>query len=441
MNELTYAYMTGALITGNLVLQVLRRRFDPFDPIWLFSIGYFQLYVVQAVSYHDYAIRVRGEEVTADANYRAFWAMAWMLAVYYSGIGGWIARRLPNAPTTWSKPLVVAIAPILLLWGLLCARYTVAADTGEIERGLLLNFPILMLAAGVMLIVTARANPEQRIHWPLMIAGLAVTMLYAAIWVFNGKRSHSLFGVLATLAAFYIVKGRRPSYLTLAVTAVVGALVVAMSLGWRNNPNYTRDLNGFVKFVQEFDARSVLVSLNLKEREETENSLDPTKTSKETEEYGGFLLMMWTVPHLSEYDYGVNYLRVFSTYIPRVVWPTKPLFGRDQWVNAWIAGSEFKRDNTFTGPAIGLLGAAQLNGGAVGTLIVIAALALLLRVWFDYFLLHARTPWAQAWWPLTFYNAWLMTVNDDPMIWQYYVYGHTILPVMAFFWIFNKLNP
>ena len=86
----------------------------------------------------------------------------------------------------------------------------------------------------------------------------------------------------------------------------------------------------------------------------------------ETEEYGGFLLMMDTVPEKSDYDYGENYLRVFSTFIPRIIWPTKPLYGREQWINAWIAGSEMKRDEDFTGPAIGLLGATQLNGGAVG---------------------------------------------------------------------------
>ena len=27
-----------------------------------------------------------------------------------------------------------------------------------------------------------------------------------------------------------------------------------------------------------------------------------------------------------------------------------------------------------------------------------------------------------AWWTLTFYNAWFMTVNDDPMVWFYYIY-------------------
>ena len=86
------------------------------------------------------------------------------------------------------------------------------------------------------------------------------------------------------------------------------------------------------------------------------------------EEYGGFLLMMDTVPEKSDYDYGMNYIRIVSTYIPRIVWPTKPLFGRDQWVGAWIAGSEMERDEEFTGPAIGILGATQLNGGAFGTL-------------------------------------------------------------------------
>jgi len=40
---------------------------------------------------------------------------------------------------------------------------------------------------------------------------------------------------------------------------------------------------------------------------------------------------------------------------------------------------------------------------------------------------------------LTYYNAWLMTVNDDPFVWFYYIYGHTTLPPLAFFWICNKL--
>ena len=149
----------------------------------------------------------------------------------------------------------------------------------------------------------------------------------------------------------------------------------------------------------------------------------------ETEEYGGFLLMMDTVPHKSDYDYGANYLRVFSTFIPRIIWRDKPLFGRRAWVNAWIAGSEMKRDEDFTSPAIGILGATQLNGGTIGTLIVLAAIALVLRTAYEYFRLHPDVPWVQFWWAITYYNAWFMVVNDDPMVWFYYNWGVHGVPV------------
>ena len=34
--------------------------------------------------------------------------------------------------------------------------------------------------------------------------------------------------------------------------------------------------------------------------------------------------------------------------------------------------------------------------------------------------------------------AWLMTVNDDPFVWFYYIYGHTTLPPIVFLWLAMK---
>jgi hypothetical protein len=202
---------------------------------------------------------------------------------------------------------------------------------------------------------------------------------------------------------------------------------------------YDRSLTGFVQYLGDFDPQAILTNINMAEKEDTGRKNGPP--CYETEEYGGGLLMMDTVPHKSPFDYGASYLRIFSTFIPRVLWPDKPYYGREEWVSAWIAGSEFKRDKTFTGPAIGILGALQLNGGATGTVIVLAALALMLRTAYEYFRRHAQSPWAQAWWTLTFYNAWLMTVNDDPMVWFYYIYGFTALPPMVLLWVINKMKP
>src|SRR5262249_27165620 len=151
-------------------------------------------------------------------------------------------------------------------------------------------------------------------------------------------------------------------------------------IGWRGNMNYDRSISGFIQYVGDFQLDRIFKSLNLEDQEDREGFV-----TYETEEYGGYLLMLDAVPAKSEFDYGANYLRVFSTFIPRIIWPEKPLFGREQWVKAWIASSEMERDMTFTGPAIGLLGAAQLNGGAVGTAIVLGVLGLLLGTAYAYF--------------------------------------------------------
>jgi hypothetical protein len=442
MNELTWVYGTASLMVATFVVRLVTKKFDPFEPIWLFFVGYMQVYVVQAISYHDWAMELRGEDLVNAANFRAFWALAVFLGIYSFGPGKLFSKFVPKPPTTWSLTPVNLICPILLVWGVYCSGiliHTGAADPNSgasPEQTLLASFHMVLLVAGVILIVTGRQldNPK-----PAYTAtGIAVVVAYLVIWMYNGKRSHSLVAVLTGVCAFYIPRLKRPSFPVLFLTAVVGMFAVGISIGWRyycHQSGATGSFSTFVDFVSTFNVETILESINLKERE----NANGVKPSFETEEYGGFLLMMDTVPLKSEYDYGMNYLRIFSTYIPRVVWPDKPLYGRDQWVAAWIAGSELKRDATFTGPSIGILGATHLNGGDVGTFLVLGAIGLLLRTGYEYFHRHASCAWVQVWWSLIFFNSWMMTVGDDPFTWFYYNYGFTILPSMALLFCLNKL--
>jgi len=439
MDELTWVYGTACLIVGTFVVQVMRRKFDPFAPVWLFFVGYTQIYVVQALSYHDWAVRVRGVELVTQANGRAFWALALFLGVYFFGPGRSIARFLPKPPTRWSTPPVLMWSPVLVVWGLFCAllviRQSQAGEAASAEEALLLSFPMVMLVAGALLIVTGRqpSKPQPAIT----AAGITVVVLYLLIWMFNGKRSHSLVSVLVGVSAYYIPRLKRPSFPVLVATAMAGMLAVGLSIGWRVYASHTNSygsISKFADFITTFDPESILESINLKEKEERPGQV----VTYETEEYGGFLLMMDTVPTKSEYDHGLNYLRVFSTFIPRIVWLDKPVYGRDQWIAAWIAGSEMKRAENFTGPAIGILGATQLNGGATATAIVLTIIGVLLSTTYQYFRLHADVVWVQVCWPLWYYNAWFMTVNDDPCNWFYYNFGFTTLPNLAIFWLLNK---
>ncbi|WP_165074911.1 hypothetical protein [Paludisphaera rhizosphaerae] len=430
MDEFFYVYATAGLMAAYFVWQVATKRFDPFAPVWMFFVGYIQVYVIQPISFHDWAVNVRGVELVTLANYRAFLALAWFLLVYHSGIGGLIARRLPESPRGWSTETVALISPVLIVWGMFCAGVFgggVPAEERSAEEALLRSFPFVMMTAAVLLMATGRRADSPRPAY--FYVGLMTAAAYVVIWMFNGKRSHSLMGVLATVAVIYTTKGKRPSWSVLGGTAFAGALVVTLAIGWRNNPDYERSFSGFVEYVGDFDPAKMLVSMDVV------GEYDDPDASYETKEYGGYLLMLATVPEKAGYDYGQSYFRVVSTFIPRIVWPTKPLFGRDQWRAAWVAGSEYDREEDFAGPAIGILGAAQLNGGDLGTILVMAGVAIFLRLLYDYFLLYAHTTWAQFFWSIFFFNAWFMVVTDDPMVWFYYNWAFSAFPVVVFTWI------
>src|SRR5262249_23697403 len=153
-----------------------------------------QIYVVQAISYRDYALRARGIELVTRANARVLGSLLWFLAVYYSGLGRALAARLPRAPARWSPTLVGGMVPPLFLWGLVCSG--IALHDGDVgaEEPLLRQFPIFMLLSGILLIVTGRQPDRPRPAWTA--AGLAVAAGYVAIWMFNAKRSHSMIGIL-----------------------------------------------------------------------------------------------------------------------------------------------------------------------------------------------------------------------------------------------------
>ncbi len=241
MDEITYAYGTAAVIIGYFLAQVASRRFDPFAPTWLFLVGYLQIYVVQAITYHAWAVSARGKDLVASADWRALWAVVWFLIVYHVGPGRRVSQVLPRPPRRWSPVLVAFMAPPLILWGLYCSGIALRSGSEEAasaEASLFRSFPFVLMVAAILLIVTGRNMQAPRPAFTA--AGLAVSFLYAMIWMFNGKRSHSLIAVLATVCAYYITRLKRPSWPVLFSTAFAGTLVVAIAIGWRYDHEHPR---------------------------------------------------------------------------------------------------------------------------------------------------------------------------------------------------------
>ena len=112
-----------------------------------------------------------------------------------------------------------------------------------------------------------------------MVAGLGVAAAYVLIWMFNGKRSHSLIAVLATVCACYITRlsGLWPVLFT---TAFAGALVVAHRhrLAERPRPRAIRS-PGSSDFLGDFQVSRILESLNVTDGEEEHQRTRPTNTA------------------------------------------------------------------------------------------------------------------------------------------------------------------
>ncbi len=73
MDDIYLVYATGAFILLYFLVHVASGSFDPFAPVWLFLVGFLQVYVIQAMSYHDWAVLIRGKELVESANFRALW--------------------------------------------------------------------------------------------------------------------------------------------------------------------------------------------------------------------------------------------------------------------------------------------------------------------------------------------------------------------------------
>ena len=114
MDDLYSVYATGGFILLYFLIQVARGSFDPFAPVWLFFVGFLQVYVLQAMSYHEWAIEIRGKDLVAAANFRAFWALLWFLIVYQFGPGRMLSALLPDPPRGWSTAVVSALSPPLI---------------------------------------------------------------------------------------------------------------------------------------------------------------------------------------------------------------------------------------------------------------------------------------------------------------------------------------
>src|SRR5262249_46189496 len=111
MDEFYFIYAAAGLVVLYFMHQVATRSFDPFAPVWLFLMGYVQIYFFQAIIFHDWVAEVRGKDLVAAASFRSFWVFLCSLFVYHLGPARPVPRFLPPPPQKWSPLLAGVVSP------------------------------------------------------------------------------------------------------------------------------------------------------------------------------------------------------------------------------------------------------------------------------------------------------------------------------------------
>ena len=259
MDELLFAYATAAVIVRLFPRQVDHAEVRPVRAGLAVPGRIYQSYVIQAISYHEWAVGVRGKELVAAANCRALWALVWFLAVYQLGLGrrtrlGCCPRRrgLVAGAGRRDQPAPGRLGPVLRGDVDPRRRRHASAMSGR-GSAIFRSFPFVMMVAAIMLIVTGRTIQAPR---PAFLpAGLVVAAVVRldldvqrqAIALAHRRAGDGLCVLRHAAQAALVARADRHGVRRCARRAI--------AIGWRNNRDHERSFTGFVHFLGDFDVR------------------------------------------------------------------------------------------------------------------------------------------------------------------------------------------
>jgi hypothetical protein len=90
--------------------------------------------------------------------------------------------------------------------------------------------------------------------------------------------------------------------------------------------------------------------------------------------------VLFFTPRVYPFRYGMPWLDVLYFWVPRAVWPTKPLSFSREFGHTYF-GSNFEAQSSFISPT--LVGDAYLNFGTIGVGLVLLVIGYVLRRWYD----------------------------------------------------------
>ncbi len=349
--------LLAVMLAAPPVIAIAKRRFDPFEPVYLWIAVYAFLYFAKPL------IQVlRGIPFTYGGAYvdRALFLAAVGLAVfyvgYYSRIGTWVARRIPSVGAGTSSRRLQWVAWTFILLGFLGLHLYIQHSGGwatfwsrphgyggqaATSTAYLYQLPELMVVGFLLLFESFVTKPVRTVRdWLLLsVGGLGGVGIYTIVW---GSRTLYSWLIIAGAAILFLARNRRPSFRAILLSlALLFVLLSAVPL-YRVHLHLGGDLSKI---------------LEIKPAEIWNSSFNTN------DEFGAYLAEVALVPGLIPYDYFYLHRHLVFHPIPRLIWHNKPPLFNRHW-------DEFlMRSGLSWGAAETLLGDFYAQLGTLGIVI------------------------------------------------------------------------
>jgi oligosaccharide repeat unit polymerase len=392
---------------GPFVLAGIRGHFDIFEPVYLFAVSYGVLFVLRPIVELSQA---GGPTLVSGQNPVPQYANALLVALlgglsfyagYYVSVGRRLASRLavPHDDIEGANLAVFTVALTVVgialffafLWeagglsaltAILAGRNTVTTSLFAESSGYLYTGPFWLAGLGMFLLAVAP-------RWLSRQGVVGATLLIVSqITTFaTGSRSWTLVVASAVVLLWYLRRGRRPSFVLVALL-VIPVFVVGISAPRDYRNTSTRDAS--------FAGTAIADLVDLP------SSFNAFILGPDTAMLPDLAVEMNYVPSVIPYKLGSTYLGELTLPIPRALWPDKPQAADTQLMEAlWpvLAAAH-------VGFAYSMFGEPYLNFGFVGVLMFGILFGLACRVLYAWFLRDPHNRVAQVLfalsWPFVF---------------------------------------
>ncbi len=227
-----------------LVLRALQGRWDPFEPIQIFAVSTFVLFVARPIAQIVWHLNIYGPYLDTPGFNAAMWVAiggtASVYIGYFTRIGGRLARNIKPLPNTWDPARSVRFAIRVIIVGVFLTAGYIAAIGGV--HIFLEQFKGRNGTAGFVLLQQGNAYFAQGPYltipvsfmllaaWQRRRTPLTGVLLFSMITlalletVRNGDRTFILQLVMPLAVMWFLRRDRRPRVLPLVFTIFVSIL-------------------------------------------------------------------------------------------------------------------------------------------------------------------------------------------------------------------------